>query len=93
MAEVGWEGEWRVPRYSLAHPDRHRIDDRKEGVRGPVDFAIGDKPYIPAEHLLHQNLQLQLGKARADAAVDAVSERKVPPRVGAIHQKQASVRK
>ena len=52
---------------------------------GHVFRLAGDAHrHVALQHLLEQDLQLQLGQPGADAAVDAEAERQVPPGVGPL---------
>src|SRR3546814_11206643 len=60
---------------------RQRAEAVDEAGVDALGLARDGHAHPPRRHFLEQDAQLQFGEARPDAAVDAVSEGEVPPRI------------
>src|SRR3546814_15070509 len=70
---------------------RQRAEAVDEAGVDALGLARDGHAHPPRRHFLEQDAQLQFGEARTDAAVDAVSEGEVPPRILAIEPERVPI--
>src|ERR1700759_5562803 len=73
-----------MPAGSGRYAYRQDLDAANEGGIDPLRLADHLDPVEALEHLLPDDLELQLGEPHADAAVDAEAERQVDAWAGAV---------
>src|ERR1700730_16606296 len=80
-------------RFEAPRRNAHRqgLDAAHKAGIDPLRFADHLDPVEPLQHLLPYDLQLQLGKPHADAAVDAEAERQMGAGPGAVDDEVVGV--